>query len=96
MIIQATEKYSNSNVRPRHLLQLVTIRQFPPADKSLPPLNKSKWWIPTATKVDDGDGDGGGDGKTTIRFINFFHLLFAGSGSYQCFQQFLYTTPGNL
>ena len=35
----------------RHLLQLVTIRQFPPADKSLPPLNKSKWWIPTATKV---------------------------------------------
>ena len=35
----------------RNLLQLVTIRQFPPADKSLPPLNKSKWWIPTATKV---------------------------------------------
>ena len=35
----------------RNLLQLITIRQFPPADKSLPPLNKSKWWIPTATKV---------------------------------------------
>ena len=33
------------------LLQLITIRQFPPADKSLPPLGKSKWWIPTATKV---------------------------------------------
>ncbi|XP_023332612.1 probable E3 ubiquitin-protein ligase HECTD2 [Eurytemora carolleeae] len=35
----------------RNLLQLITIRQFPPADKSLPPLAKSKWWIPTATKV---------------------------------------------
>jgi len=35
----------------RNLLQLITIRQFPPADKALPPLNKSKWWIPTATKV---------------------------------------------
>ena len=31
----------------RSLLQFVTIRQFPPADKSLPPLNKSRWWIPT-------------------------------------------------
>ena len=35
----------------RNLVQLITIRQFPPADKSLPPLGKSKWWIPTATKV---------------------------------------------
>ena len=35
----------------RNLLQLITIRQFPPSDKSLPPLSKSKWWIPTATKV---------------------------------------------
>ena len=35
----------------RNLLQFVTIRQFPPADKSLPPLSKSRWWIPTATKV---------------------------------------------
>ena len=35
----------------RSLLQFVTIRQFPPADKSLPPLSKSRWWIPTATKV---------------------------------------------
>ncbi len=33
------------------LLQFVTIRQFPPADRSLPPLSKSRWWIPTATKV---------------------------------------------
>jgi E3 ubiquitin-protein ligase HECTD2 len=33
------------------VLQFVTIRQFPPADKSLPPLSKSRWWIPTATKV---------------------------------------------
>ena len=31
--------------------QFITIRQFPPADKSLPPLSKSRWWIPTATKV---------------------------------------------
>ena len=29
------------------LFQFITIRQFPPADKSLPPLNKSRWWIPT-------------------------------------------------
>eukprot|EP00095_Tigriopus_kingsejongensis_P012673 maker-scaffold22_size673200-snap-gene-2.20 protein:Tk12673 transcript:maker-scaffold22_size673200-snap-gene-2.20-mRNA-1 annotation:"e3 ubiquitin-protein ligase hectd2" len=35
----------------QELLQFVTIRQFPPADKSLPPLSKSRWWIPTATKV---------------------------------------------
>ena len=35
----------------RNLLQFVTIRQFPPVDKSLPPLSKSRWWIPTATKV---------------------------------------------
>ncbi|GLH08102.1 E3 ubiquitin-protein ligase Smurf1 [Gryllus bimaculatus] len=35
----------------RHLIQFVTIRQFPPADKSLPPLSKSRWWIPTATKA---------------------------------------------
>ena len=35
----------------RNLLQFVTIRQFPPADKSLPPLSKSRWWIPTSTKV---------------------------------------------
>ena len=33
------------------VLQFVTVRQFPPADKSLPPLSKSRWWIPTATKV---------------------------------------------
>ena len=35
----------------RNLLQFTTIRQFPPADKSLPPLSKSRWWIPTSTKV---------------------------------------------
>ena len=33
------------------IFQFITIRQFPPVDKSLPPLNKSRWWIPTATKV---------------------------------------------
>nr|CAD7266604.1 unnamed protein product [Timema shepardi] len=35
----------------RHLQQFITIRQFPPADKSLPPLSKSRWWIPMATKT---------------------------------------------
>ncbi|KAJ9584732.1 hypothetical protein L9F63_020937, partial [Diploptera punctata] len=35
----------------RHVMQFITIRQFPPADKSLPPLSKSRWWIPTATKT---------------------------------------------
>ncbi|KAL1122994.1 hypothetical protein AAG570_003318 [Ranatra chinensis] len=27
------------------------MRQFPPSDRSLPPLNKSRWWIPTAVKT---------------------------------------------
>ncbi|XP_072158067.1 probable E3 ubiquitin-protein ligase HECTD2, partial [Bemisia tabaci] len=35
----------------RNILQFITIRQFPPADKSLPSLSKSRWWIPAATKV---------------------------------------------
>lgn len=35
----------------RQLTQFVTIRQFPPADRSLPPLSKSKWWIPAAARV---------------------------------------------
>ncbi|PSN35215.1 putative E3 ubiquitin-protein ligase HECTD2 [Blattella germanica] len=35
----------------RHVMQFITIRQFPPADKSLPPLSKSRWWIPTGTKT---------------------------------------------
>ncbi|XP_073997880.1 probable E3 ubiquitin-protein ligase HECTD2 isoform X3 [Rhodnius prolixus] len=35
----------------RHIIQFITIRQFPPGDKSLPPLNKTRWWIPTATKT---------------------------------------------
>ncbi|XP_064101455.1 probable E3 ubiquitin-protein ligase HECTD2 [Macrobrachium nipponense] len=33
------------------IIQFITVRQFPPPDRSLPPLSKSKWWIPTATKV---------------------------------------------
>nr|XP_053648254.1 probable E3 ubiquitin-protein ligase HECTD2 [Cherax quadricarinatus] len=33
------------------IIQFLTVRQFPPPDRSLPPLSKSKWWIPTATKV---------------------------------------------
>ncbi|XKL59801.1 hypothetical protein PGB90_000817 [Kerria lacca] len=33
------------------LLQFITVRQFSSGDKSLPPLNKSRWWIPTATKL---------------------------------------------
>jgi len=35
----------------RQLTQFVTIRQFPPADRTLPPLSKSKWWIPAAARV---------------------------------------------
>ncbi|XP_021913778.1 probable E3 ubiquitin-protein ligase HECTD2 isoform X2 [Zootermopsis nevadensis] len=35
----------------RHVMQFITIRQFPPADKSLPPMSKSRWWIPTGTKT---------------------------------------------
>ncbi|CAL4096308.1 unnamed protein product [Meganyctiphanes norvegica] len=33
------------------LIQFITVRQFPPPDRSLPPLNRSKWWIATSTKV---------------------------------------------
>ncbi|KAK8397421.1 hypothetical protein O3P69_004868 [Scylla paramamosain] len=33
------------------IIQFITVRQFPPPDRSLPPLSKSKWWIPTATRV---------------------------------------------
>ncbi|XP_024215638.1 probable E3 ubiquitin-protein ligase HECTD2 isoform X1 [Halyomorpha halys] len=35
----------------RNIIQFITMRQFPPGDKSLPPLNKTRWWIPTATKT---------------------------------------------
>ncbi|XP_054263843.1 probable E3 ubiquitin-protein ligase HECTD2 isoform X2 [Macrosteles quadrilineatus] len=35
----------------RHIIQFITIRQYPPSDKSLPPMSKSRWWIPTGTKV---------------------------------------------
>ncbi|CAG0888791.1 unnamed protein product [Darwinula stevensoni] len=35
----------------QHLLQFITVRRFPPADMSLPPMSKSKWWVPTATRV---------------------------------------------
>ncbi|XP_076066070.1 putative E3 ubiquitin-protein ligase HECTD2 [Oratosquilla oratoria] len=33
------------------IVQFITVRQFPPPDRSLPPLSKSRWWIPTATRV---------------------------------------------
>ncbi|RXG71677.1 putative E3 ubiquitin-protein ligase HECTD2, partial [Armadillidium vulgare] len=33
------------------ITQFITVRQFPPPDRSLPPLSSSKWWIPSATKV---------------------------------------------
>ncbi|XP_063243529.1 probable E3 ubiquitin-protein ligase HECTD2 [Bacillus rossius redtenbacheri] len=35
----------------RHLQQFISIRQFPPSDRSLPPPGRSRWWIPTATKT---------------------------------------------
>lgn len=31
-------------------MQFITSRQFSPNDKSLPPLAKTLWWIPSATK----------------------------------------------
>jgi len=31
-------------------MQFITLRQFSPNDKSLPPLGKTLWWIPSATK----------------------------------------------
>ncbi|EEB18379.1 conserved hypothetical protein [Pediculus humanus corporis] len=35
----------------RHILQFITIRHFPPAEKRLPFMGKCKWWIPNAAKV---------------------------------------------
>lgn len=32
-------------------MQFITVRQFSAGDKTLPPLHKSRWWIPTATKL---------------------------------------------
>jgi len=34
----------------RYIMQFITLRQFSPNDKSLPPLGKTLWWIPSATK----------------------------------------------
>lgn len=35
----------------RYIMQFITLRQFSPNDKSLPPLAKTLWWIPSATKT---------------------------------------------
>ena len=36
----------------RRLLQFITIREFPPANGvKLPPVTKSRWWIPSATRI---------------------------------------------
>lgn len=36
----------------KRLLQFITIREFPPANgHKLPSINKSRWWIPCATRV---------------------------------------------
>lgn len=36
----------------RRLLQFITIREFPPANGfKLPPATKSRWWIPSATRI---------------------------------------------
>ncbi|KAK7583894.1 hypothetical protein V9T40_004857 [Parthenolecanium corni] len=32
-------------------MQFITVRQFSSGDKTLPPMTKSRWWIPTATKL---------------------------------------------
>ncbi|XP_025209187.1 probable E3 ubiquitin-protein ligase HECTD2 [Melanaphis sacchari] len=34
----------------RYIMQFITLRQFSPNDKSLPPLGKTLWWIPSAMK----------------------------------------------
>jgi len=31
-------------------MQFITLRQFSPNDKSLPPSGKTLWWIPSAMK----------------------------------------------
>ena len=36
----------------KRLLQFITIREFPPGNGSkLPSISKSRWWIPSATRV---------------------------------------------
>lgn len=36
----------------KRLLQFITIREFPPANgHKLPSINKSRWWIPCATRI---------------------------------------------
>src|SRR5438270_534627 len=36
----------------RRLLQFITIREFTPANGvKLPPVSKSRWWIPSATRI---------------------------------------------
>lgn len=50
-IVQSRLEVSRLRMLVRQMTQFVTIRQFPPADRSLPPLSKSKWWIPAAARV---------------------------------------------
>ncbi|XP_050546216.1 probable E3 ubiquitin-protein ligase HECTD2 isoform X2 [Daktulosphaira vitifoliae] len=35
----------------RYIMQFITLRQFSLGDKSLPPIGKTRWWIPSATKT---------------------------------------------
>lgn len=35
----------------RHLLQFISIRQFPAGERGLPAPTRSRWWIPTAVRV---------------------------------------------
>jgi hypothetical protein len=34
-----------------HLLQFISIRQFPAGERGMPAPNRSRWWIPTAVRV---------------------------------------------
>ncbi|KAI9562370.1 hypothetical protein GHT06_013335 [Daphnia sinensis] len=35
----------------RHLLQFISIRQFPAGERGLPAPTRSRWWIPTAVRI---------------------------------------------
>ena len=35
----------------RHLLQFISIRQFPAGERGLPAPTRSRWWIPTSVRV---------------------------------------------
>ena len=76
----------DTNIIPSHsqvVLQFVTVRQFPPADKSLPPLSKSRWWIPTATKVLALINAANNIAPATLDYTEFYNISLGRSQSVQ-------------